>query len=448
LGQAWDQVQSFKQLINWLWHWFQDNILTITSAVQLIVLGLAFAGSFAITPTLTNFLNRLFAHARPTGWLARLHAGLQTMIWPLAFFILLSIGAVMTEGTLASSGLVRVALSLVSAWIVIRLISTFLGNAYWSRVLAFIVWVIAALSVLGLLKPTVEVLDQISITIAGTRISAFLVLRGIAVCGVALWAALAGSKLVEVRVQRLPNLTLSARALINQSLKILLLFIALMITMNTIGLDLTTFTVFSGAIGVGIGFGLQKIVANFISGIILLLDRSVRPGDVIEVAGTYGVVREMGGRYASIRTRDGTEHLIPNEEFIIKSVINWSHSDRIIRRRAPVGISYNADVEKAMALVVEGAIGVERVISDPPPLCLLTGFGDSSVNLEVRFWIADPENGLANVTSDVLLNIWNLFHEHGIEIPFPQRDLHLKSTIPLEVSLAKADAGGGSGADR
>jgi small-conductance mechanosensitive channel len=220
-----------------------------------------------------------------------------------------------------------------------------------------------------------------------------------------------------------------------------LLFMAVMITLNTIGLDLTAFTVFSGAIGVGIGFGLQKIVANFISGIILLLDRSVKPGDVIEVAGTYGVVRGLGARFAAVRTRDGTEHLIPNEAFITNSVINWTHSDKIIRRKAPIGISYGADVEKAMALIVDAANRVERVIHDPAPICLLNGFGDSSVNLEVRFWIGDPENGLANVTSQVLLEVWRSFQEHKVEIPFPQRDLHLRSSEPLHIKIDPEEAG-------
>ena len=185
-----------------------------------------------------------------------------------------------------------------------------------------------------------------------------------------------------------------------------------------------------GALGVGIGFGLQKIVSNFISGIILLMDRSIKPGDTIGVAGTYGWIQSLGARYVSVVTRDGIEHLIPNEELIVTRVENWSFSGKRVRLKIPVGVSYGTDVHQAIALCIEATEGLDRIVSDPKPVCLLKGFGDSSVDMEIRFWISDPQGGVSNIKSAVLLRVWDLFHENGIEIPFPQRDLHLRSVSP------------------
>ena len=164
---------------------------------------------------------------------------------------------------------------------------------------------------------------------------------------------------------------------------------------------------------------------------------------MIAVGETYGWIQSLGARYVSVVTRDGTEHLIPNEELITQRVENWSYSNSLVRLKVPVGISYNADLHKAIELVLQAARGAPRVLATPTPICLLKGFGDSSVDLELRFWINDPNNGVSNVKSDILLGVWDRFHEHGIEIPFPQRDLHLRSAIPLPLigdRLPVADA--------
>lgn len=228
--------------------------------------------------------------------------------------------------------------------------------------------------------------------------------------------------------------------LFGKLLKIVLFTIAILAGLNTLGIDLTALTVFGGAVGVGLGFGLQKVVSNFVSGLILLLDKSVKPGDVIAIGNTYGWINSLSGRYVSILTRDGTEHLIPNEELITQRVENWSYSNNLVRQRVPVGISYRSDPHQAMALCLPAAAETKRVLSNPAPVCLLTGFGDNAVDLELRFWINDPSQGVGNVKSAVLLNVWDKFKEQGIEIPFPQRDLHLKSVegaIPVEIREPK-----------
>jgi small-conductance mechanosensitive channel len=193
----------------------------------------------------------------------------------------------------------------------------------------------------------------------------------------------------------------------------------------------------TGAIGVGIGFGLQKMVSNFVSGVTILLDKSIKPGDVIAVGETYGRVHSLGARYVSIIARDGREFLIPNEDLVTQQVENWTYSSEHIRLKVPIGISYRSDPRKAIALCLEAAVEIERVLEQPQPTCLVRGFGESAIDLELRFWIKDPMNGVANVKSEILLQVWDRFQKHGIEIPFAQRDLHI--TSPIEVALRSRD---------
>ncbi len=211
--------------------------------------------------------------------------------------------------------------------------------------------------------------------------------------------------------------------------------LAVLIGLQSIGIDLTTLQVFGGAIGLGLGFGLQKVVSNLICGVILLLDRSVKPGDVIQVDDTYGEVHSLGARCVSVLTRDGVEFLIPNENLITQQVTNWSYSSKNVRLKMPIGISYDADVKKAMAIMDEVARNTPRVLQDPEPISRLIAFGDSAIELELRIWITDPEAGVRNVRSSILLDIWEQFKAEGIGLPFPQRDMNLKPTPELELMI-------------
>ena len=192
---------------------------------------------------------------------------------------------------------------------------------------------------------------------------------------------------------------------------------------------------FSGAVGVGIGLGLQKVVSNLVSGVILLMDRSIKPGDVIEMDGSYGWITSLNARYVSLATRDGKEILIPNEDLITGRVTNWSFSSDLVRQHVVIGVSYESDLHLAMRLAVEAAADVARALDAPKPACLLKDFGDSSVDLELRFWIRDPANGTANVRSEVMLRVWDLFHQHGVEFSSPQRELTLRHPELLAEAL-------------
>ena len=319
------------------------------------------------------------------------------------------------------------AINLVVAWFIIRLGSSFIENPLISKTVASAIWVIAALNITGYLTPVVDFLDKTKIELGQTTLSLYAIVSSFISIAIFLWIAFVLIKLVDNILKNSKNISLSARALLSKTFKFTLVAAAFIFGLGAVGIDLTAFAVLGGAIGVGIGFGLQKIFSNLISGFILLLDKSIKPGDTINVAGQYGRVETLSARYVSVITRDGIEHLVPNEEMIVSRVENWSYSHDNLRLKIPVGVHYKSDVNKAIELCLEAAADVKRVMTLPKTGCLMKGFGDSSVDLEIRIWIQDPMNGCSNVKSEVLLGVWNKFHEHGIEIPYPQRDLHLRS---------------------
>jgi len=220
-------------------------------------------------------------------------------------------------------------------------------------------------------------------------------------------------------------LTPSIQVLIGKVIRLLLITFAILIALSTVGIDFSALAFFSGAVGVGLGFGLQKIVSNLVSGIILLADKSIKPGDVISVGESFGWVDAMGARYTSIVTREGREFLIPNEDFVTQRVINWSYSNDEVRLEVPFGVSYASDPHKVCELATGAARSVARVLISPAPVCHLKAFGESSLDFTLRFWIRDPVDGVTNVRGQVLLALWDTLKREGIEIPYPVRDVRL-----------------------
>ncbi len=317
--------------------------------------------------------------------------------------------------------------SLILTWFFfINLPSKFIHWKSWMSMVSTILFVAVVLHVLGLLDDTVIFLDKHSLDLGSASISALDVIKGMGVFLILFWIAGVVSKIISNRISNVQDLEPNVKVLFTKGIRIGLFILSVLIAMGVMGLKITTLTVFGGALGLGLGFGLQKVISNLVSGIILLLDRSIKPGDVIEIEQTYGWINSLNLRYASVITRDNKEHLIPNEDLITLPVINWSYSSKLVRIRAPFGISYDSDVRLAMKLAEECANGTDRVVSSPVPRCNLMGFGDSSVDFELRFWIEDPHNGIGAVRSNVLLKVWDAFHEHGIQFPFPQRDVNLR----------------------
>lgn len=335
--------------------------------------------------------------------------------------------------------LVQIAADVAALWLVLRATTLLLRDAVVGRLIATVAWAIFALDLLGLLKPTEAALDALAITIGTLRLSVLLVAKAAIVIAVLLWAATTLARLIGARLHRVAGLSPSLRVLSANLIRIVLVSVAVIIGLNAVGIDLTAITVFSGAIGVGVGFGLQKIVSNFISGIILLTEASIKPGDVIEVGSTFGRVMSLGARYTSVLGRDGKEYLIPNENLITNQVINWSYSSTLVRVEVVFGVAYESDLRRVRELAVTAAERVPRVLATPAPLCHITGFGDSSVNLVLRFWIDNPADGIANIKGDVFLAIWEAFQEHGIEFPFPQREVRV-SILPPEAEGGAAPA--------
>lgn len=330
--------------------------------------------------------------------------------------------------------------SAVLAWVVIRLSSRLVRDPRLSQAVALAAWIIAALNIAGLINPVLGLLDAMAVPVGNFRLSLLLVLKGAVILAVFIWIANTLARISDQRLRRLPNLTPAMQVLAAKLLRLTFLTLAVVLALGSIGIDLTAFAVFSGAIGVGVGFGLQKVVSNLVSGVILLLDRSIKPGDVIEINNTYGWITRLNARYVSVVTRDGKEFLIPNEDLITERVTNWSYSNELVRLHVPVGVSYHSDLHLAINLALEAAAAVPRALREPAPVCLVTGFGDSAVNLDLRFWINDPRNGTSNVRSQVMLNIWDLYREHGIEIPFPQRDLTIRNPEVITEAVARAMA--------
>lgn len=339
------------------------------------------------------------------------------------------------------STLVRIASSLSLAWLLIRIVSAFLPEGL-RKPAGWVIWIFAALYAVGQLDAVMTWLSSVGPSFDDKIISPVFIVQAIATVGLFMFAANWLSKKLKTRVDELPKVEPSIRILMGNAVQIGLFFTAAVLAMMGLGIPLGGLAVLGGAIGVGLGFGMQQIVANFISGVILLTDRSIKPDDVIEVDDTYGVVKSLGLRYASVITRDGKEHLIPNEMLITDKVVNWSYSNKEVRVKRRLRVEYETDLRQAVDLVQQGAMQTDRVLARPAPKCLVMEFGDEAIELEARFWINDPENGVSNVSSAVMLNIWDKFKEVGIDIPLRHEDVLITpgSTIKVEMVPTKSDS--------
>ena len=427
--------------------WIQENLLAIDVAIQLGVILAALIPAALFGPQLKKLITSQVAPRAPYGVLRRGANAFAHIATPIALYLILQ-AAVMVLGSLGqSSALVQAGVSLLTAWIVIRLVTLVIRSPFWSKVAFYIAWPIAALDAFGVLGGVIEQLDAFSFEIGANEMgqvetfSALDAVRTLIVFGALFWVASFVNGFLKSRISAVDELTPSLQALLVKILDILVPIIALLIALQIVGFNLATLTIFGGAVGLGIGLGLQRTISNFFAGFTLIADKSIKPGDVIEVGETFGWVTQMNARYVSVRTRDGTAHLVPNDKFIEDGVVNWSHQDRVVRLHAPFGVSYaTKDLRAVKKMAEEEAVKVDRVLKAPAPMCNVMEFGDSSVNFDLRFWISDPANGLANVRSQVFLALWDRLHEMGVEIPFPQRDLHLRSVS----DDARATLGGAS----
>ena len=403
--------------------------------IQLAEIALAALLGWALAASLRRHINIV-----PTiiGWPKVLRRAMRVAVANLGIIICIVILILMRIAMQAvtvpaRSYLIGVAASLATAWIVIAIAASLIRNAFFNRVVSVIAWSIAALSIVGLLDEVIAGLDRAGIVIGGLRFTALLALKTAALLLITLWAAVALSNFLDNRLRTYRDLTPSIQVLLGKLARAALITFAVLIVLGSVGIDFSALAIFSGAVGVGVGFGLQKIVSNLVSGIILLADKSIKPGDVITVGNSFGWVDTMGARYTSVVSRDGREYLIPNEDFITQRVVNWTFSNDRVRNDIKFGVSYGSDPHRVRAAAIAAAASVPRVLRDPAPTCHLTDFGESSLDLTLRFWIRDPNDGIGTVRSAVMFALWDAFKRDGIEFPFPQRDVNVKEPVRVVV---------------
>lgn len=340
------------------------------------------------------------------------------LIWPTVW--------IMREVTWPSrSYLLSVVGSLAFAWLVIALATRIIANNALRSVVRLGGWVWVTLVILGLTDEAQALLASIGVSFGETQLTLWMVLQAVVLLTALFTVARFLSHASAANISRVEDISPSMRVLVVKFLQLLLYGMALFIGLKTVGVDLTGLAVLSGAIGVGLGFGLQKVVSNLVSGIIILLDKSVKPGDVISLGETFGWINSLGARYVSVVTRDGKEYLIPNEDLITGQVVNWSHSDDFVRLDIFFGTAYGDDPHMVRRVAIDAAQSVDRVLSHKAPVCHIVGFGDSSVDYILRFWIRDPTGGLTNIRGNVYLALWDAFQANGISIPFPQREVRM-----------------------
>jgi small-conductance mechanosensitive channel len=404
---------------------------------QLAIVGLVLLGMFLVGGLVRRRVAVRLAALIPSdrGRLPQLKAKIVDVTPPLAAAILLGIISLIAQYHHYNHEVIYAAVDLLWAWVIIQLVTGLVLSPAWSRPFAILIMAVAAMDILGLLHPTIEVLDRVGVNLGGTHLSLWVLIKTAIMLAILLPLSKWLCDFLEHRIEAVHRLTPRVQVLLIKLLKAGLYTVAVLVALRSVGFNFQLLALFSGAVGLGVGFGLQKVVSNLVSGVIILLDNSIRPGDVIEVGGVFGWIESLHSRFISVITRDGTSFLIPNDELITNKVINWSFGGRGIRLKIPVGISYTSNVHQAMELMVAATSGIPRVLSRPKPAARLVSFGDSAINLDLRVWIKDPEKGVTNIKSDIQLKIWDLFHEHGIEFPFPQHDLHLKSPAELTVRV-------------
>jgi small-conductance mechanosensitive channel len=361
------------------------------------------------------------------------------LAFPLAALALVLAGRAMLQ-LWRPVGLLNVAVPLLFALALVRITIYMLRHAFSSsewvrhseRYIAWAAWVGFALYIGGLWPALHEILHDIGFDLGKQRISLLVILRGLLSLGVVVLLALWLGRLIETRMMGATTLNVSLRVMITKLAQALLLLMAILIALPAVGIDPTVLSVFGGMLGVGIGFGLQKIASNYISGFIILMDRSVSIGNLITVDKYTGQLTKMTARYVVVRANEGTETIIPNETMITSPVVNHSYSDTRISVNVPVQVGHQSDLEVVSRVLVDCAKRHKRVLAEPPPKMLIREFAESGINVELGVWIDDPQDGMSNLRSDLYFDIWREFRAHGIEIPYPQREVRITGSLQVD----------------
>lgn len=424
-----DQAAEIAQIGLGLWAQilgFLQGLLRPWSAYQLLmifgVLIIAHILAKLIAPKLHEWMRTREGWPKwRLRWLLVIHKRMRGILFVTLIWILLFVMREITWGS--RSYLIGIVANLALAWLIVVFTTRLIGNPFVRSLVRYGAWVWITLRILGLTDQAVNILDAIAFELGTFRLSLWLVIQAVFILSLFFVVARFVSHQTAARIHRNEDISPSMRVLVVKFMQVVLYGAAFFIALRSVGFDLTGLAVLSGAIGIGVGFGLQKVVSNLVSGIIILLDKSIKPGDVITVGETFGWINSLGARYVSITTRDGREYLIPNEDLITTQVVNWSHSNDFVRLDIYFGTAYGDNPHEVRKLAIAAAASVERVLASRPPVCHIVGFGDSSVDYILRFWIMDPTGGLTNIRGNVYLALWDAFADNGISIPFPQREV-------------------------
>lgn len=370
-------------------------------------------------------------------WRIRILVVIHQRLRPIFFVILIwATVFIMREWTWPSrSYFLSIIATLATAWLFIVFVTRLIKSPILRKFVRYGAWTYATLEILDLVDEAETLLDSAGFSVGSVRFSLLLLVQAIVILGLLIALARIITTTTAGKIRQNEDISPSMQVLIVKIMQIAFYGIAFYAGVKAIGIDLTGLAVLSGAIGVGLGFGLQKVVSNLVSGVIILLDKSVKPGDVISLGQTFGWINSLGARYVSVVTRDGKEYLIPNEDLITGQVVNWSHSNDFVRLDIYFGTAYHDNPHAVRKIAIEAAKSVDRVLSTRPPVCHIVGFGDSSVDYILRFWISDPTGGLTNIRGNVYLALWDAFEKHGISIPFPQREVKVLDGQPLAAKV-------------
>jgi small-conductance mechanosensitive channel len=432
-----DNVSMYFSLLD---QWLPENLFQPSGFLQIGAIGVTYLIAWLFAVRIRQYLEKdiekVKAHARFVLSPAHFAIMLKYLLWLLLVWFC----QVLFKEFTVPVDLLRMALNLGVGLLVIRFAIFYIKSKFWSRFVFVICLIVISLRVSKLWEPTVHLLDSMTIQLGTMSISIWGIIEAI-VTFILLWAAAAAvNRFIAHRLAASTQLSYSDRTLIQRVVKAATVAAVILISLKAAGVHLAAIAVTGGALGFAIGIGLQKIGSNLVSGIMLLISKPIRQGDVIAfekkglLSTSYGWITRIGLIYVQVATRNGTSEIVPNEVFVTQKIQNLSFSDNLVRLDIPVGISYGSDLKKAIMLAVSAAMSINRVLKIPEPKCLVREFGDSSVNLVLRAWIEDPQNGIGSVKDAVLLAVWDSFHANGIEFPFPQRDLHIKSAEPLKIS--------------
>jgi len=428
-------MKDFLSLISTTFQNWTAAVMTVDGAYQLSIIVIAASIAFFAHKKWQTLLHARLGATEKQGIVRLALRSSGRVIFPLVMLMFVLAGDGILLEYKHNNQILSIVVSLLISLAAIRFSVYLLRRAFgqsrgikaWEGIISTTIWILVALHLLGWLDIILNALDGPAIEMGESRVSLLSVLTLVLYAGLFIVLASWLARLIEERARKSEFISASMRVALSKVSKVLLYSIAILVALNSVGIDLTTLTVFGGAFGVGLGFGFQRIASNFISGFILLFDRSIKPGDVISVGSRFGWVVQLNARYIVVRDREGVETLIPNENLITSEVTNWSFSDRHVRVKLPVQISYDDDPEFAMELLIKACEANSRVLTKPAPQARLLSFGDNGIDLELRLWLNDPQNGIGEVKSDVNIAIWKAFKENGVSIPFPQRDVRILS---------------------